>query len=373
MNEQARLQELISYKILDTPPERELDELAELASAICDTPISLVSFIDENRQWFKAKKGVEAPQTHREDSFCQHVLHSANEVLIVEDPLNDDRFKNNPFVLGNPNIRFYAGAPLETPQGNVLGALCIIDNKPRTISEAQKNALKLLAKKAMDYLETRKLVISQNDRLESNAARLKQLTDQAPGAIYQLEMQPNGKISFPFISKGITIIHPGLDPKELQENAEIAFTVVHPDDLALVKDSLQYSFVNLTNWTIEYRIVSEDGKIFWHWANAKPERKDDGTVVWYGTFQDISESKEYINTLERILFDISHVMRRPVATMLGLTTSVEWDDLDEEMLKRYSGCIKTVAQEMDEYIRKLNADYNETRAKATGNNYSSFL
>ena len=116
MNEQNRLQELKSYKILDTLPEKELDELAEIASVICDTPISLVSFIDEKRQWFKARKGIEAQETPREDAFCQHTLQTPKEVLVVNDPLNDERFKNNPLVLGNPHIRFYAGAPLETPR-----------------------------------------------------------------------------------------------------------------------------------------------------------------------------------------------------------------------------------------------------------------
>ena len=373
MNEQDRLQELKSYKILDTLPEKELDELAEIASVICDTPISLVSFIDEKRQWFKARKGLEAQETPRDDAFCQHTLQNPKEVLVVDDPLNDERFKNNPLVLGNPHIRFYAGAPLETPQGNVLGTLCIIDNKPRTISENQRNALKLLAKKAMEYLEVRKLLIEQSNKIELNAAQLRKLTDQAPGAIFQLEMPPNGKMSFVFVSKGITAIHPSLNPEVLKENAAIAYTVVHPDDLEAVKESLQASCLNLTNWSIEYRVILDNGNTCWHWANAKPERKDDGTVVWYGTFQDITERKEYIKTLEQILFDISHVMRRPVATMLGLTAAIAEDDMDEKTLREFTGYIKTVSEEMDTYIRKLNADYNETRSKVAGNIISNFV
>jgi len=374
MNEQHRLQELAAYKILDTLPEKELDELAEIASAICDTPISLVSFVDEKRQWFKAVKGLDTQETPRQDAFCQHALQNPKEVLVVDNPLNDERFKNNPLVLGNPHIRFYAGAPLETPQGNVLGTLCIIDNKPRTISEAQKNALLLLAKKAMDYLETRKLLIEQNNEIDLNIARLKKLTDQAPGVVFQLEMKPDGKMYFPFISKGITTLHPSLNPAELKDDAQIAFTVVHPDDLESVKDSLQNSYLNLTNWNIEYKVISEDDdNTCWHWANAKLEKKEDGTVVWYGTFQDITGRKEYIKTLEQILFDISHVMRKPVATMLGLTTAIERDDMDEETLRAFTGHIKTVSEEMDSYIRKLNADYNETRLKVTGNIYNDFV
>ena len=225
----------------------------------------------------------------------------------------------------------------------------------------------------MEYLEIRKLLIEQSDRLELNAAQLRKLTDQAPGAIFQLELPPNGKMSFVLVSKGITAIHPSLNQEALKENAAIAYTVVHPDDLEAVKESLQASCLNLTNWSIEYRVILDNGNTCWHWANAKPERKDDGTVVWYGTFQDITERKEYIKTLEQILFDISHVMRRPVATMLGLTAAISEDDMDEKTLKEFTGHIKTVSEEMDTYIRKLNVDYNETRSKVTGNTISDFV
>ena len=365
MNEQARLKELYGYKILDTFPEKELDELAEIASALFDTPISLISLVDENRQWFKAKKGIDTAETLREHSFCQHTILNPKEVLVVDDPLNDERFKSNPYVLGNPQIRFYAGAPLETPHGNVLGTICVIDNKPRHISESQIKALQLLAKKTMDYLEARKLILEQSDRIELNAARLRKLTDQAPGVIFQLEMTPDGNMSFPFISKGITNLYHNLDPTDLKVNAEKAFTIVHPDDLESIRLSLQASFLQLTNWSIEYRAISEDGTICWHWANAKPERKEDGTVVWYGTFQNITERKEYIKTLEQLLFEISHVMRKPVANMLGLTAAIERDNLDEYTLREITRHIRTVSKEMDEYIQSLNVTYYETMLKAS--------
>lgn len=97
--------------------------------------------------------------------------------------------------------------------------------------------------------------------------------------------------------------------------------------------SLQESFTNLTNWNVEYRVISDTGSISWHWAHAKPERKPDGTVVWYGSFQNITERKEYIKTLEQLLFEISHGMRKPVASMLGLTAAIEKEDVDVDTLK----------------------------------------
>ncbi len=162
-----RLEDLKSYRILDTPPENDFDELAEIASLICDTPISLISFVDEFRLWFKAKKGLEVTETPSRDSFCQHALHTPKKVFVVNDSLKDKRFKNTPLVTGHPKIRFYAGAPLETPNGNVLGTLCIIDDKPRTISANQEKALKILSKKVMDYLNTRNLLKTRKRKSKS--------------------------------------------------------------------------------------------------------------------------------------------------------------------------------------------------------------
>lgn len=365
--EQNRLKELYSYQILDTLPEKELDELTEIASAICDTPISLLSFVDESRQWFKAKKNFELSETPRSEAFCQHALSNPQEVLVVDDPLNDERFKNNSLVQGNPHIRFYAGAHLQTPKGHVLGTLCVLDSKPRSISEGQKRALQLLAKKAMEYLETRRLLLIQNKTIEMSAARLNKLTDQAPGAIFQLEMSPEGKLTFPFISKGMFDIHPTLKPEDLKADATVAYKVVYPDDVETVKKSIEESYLTLNNWSVEYRVITEDGEICWHWANAKPEKGRDGTVVWYGTFQDITQSKKYIKTLEELLFEISHGMRKPVATMLGLTAAIERNDLDEKTLKRLSGNLRSVSKEMDDYIKKLNDSYFELKQKVSKN------
>ena len=365
MNEQERLQELLNYEILDTPAETELDELAQIASAICDTPISLVSLIDQDRQWFKAAVGLDVQETPREDSFCQHALHNPEEVLVVENSLQDQRFKENPLVLGDPHIRFYAGAPLKTSAGNVLGTLCIIDNKPRKISEKQKNALKLLAKKAMDYLNDRKLLIYQSRHIELSALKLKKLTDQAPGVIYQFEMTASGEMSFTFVSKGIAKLHPRLSVEKLMQQPEIAFSIVHPDDLPTVQESIQVSFETLTLWNVEYRIVLDTGDISWHWGYAQPERKEDGTVVWYGTFQDITHVKEYEEALEQISFDISHVLRRPVSTMLGLMAIIEKEEMDEKGFKEYAGYIKVVSEELERFTRQLNEVYVRKKAKIT--------
>lgn len=181
MNETARLHQLYSYNILDTAPEKYLDELTEIASAMFDTPISLLSLVDKDRQWFKANKGFPDSETPRELSFCQHAIGDSNGVLVVTDLLNDKRFKNNPLVTGENNIRFYAGSPLISKSGEVLGTLCVLDNRPRDISENQLRISGILAGQAMEYLETRKEMSLQETSIENSASKLKKLTMQSPG------------------------------------------------------------------------------------------------------------------------------------------------------------------------------------------------
>ena len=153
-NEPERIEELKEFNILDTEEEKAFDEIVELASYICGTPISLISFVDEKRQWFKAQKGLGVRETEREYSFCAHAILN-DEIFEVEDASNDPRFENNPLVTSSPNIRFYAGIPLKTKNGNNLGSLCVIDPNPKKINEEQKRALQLLANRVMNELELR--------------------------------------------------------------------------------------------------------------------------------------------------------------------------------------------------------------------------
>ena len=165
-NEDQRIEALLRYGLLDTEPEESFDDFAHLASFICGTPIALVTLIDSDRQWFKAKVGISSTETPREQAFCAHTI-MGEDLLMVEDALTDSRFATNPLVLSEPNIRFYAGAPLIDSDGFALGSLCVIDRKPRQLSAAERRALTALSRQLVVLCEYRRASASLASALES--------------------------------------------------------------------------------------------------------------------------------------------------------------------------------------------------------------
>jgi two-component system cell cycle sensor histidine kinase/response regulator CckA len=154
-NEKQRLKVLWQYDVLDTIPEEVFDDLTELAARICEAPIALITLVDEDRQWFKSKVGISDNETSRDISFCAHAILQS-DLFIVPDATKDQRFARNPLVTSDPKIRFYAGAPLITPDGHALGTLCVIDKVPRELRPDQKTGLRVLARHVMTQLELRR-------------------------------------------------------------------------------------------------------------------------------------------------------------------------------------------------------------------------
>lgn len=168
LDEANRLEAVKSYNILDTLPEKEYDELTQLASHICQTPIALISLIDEQRQWFKSAHGLDLQESPRAIAFCNHTIQSPQDVFVVPDSRLDERFAQNPLVTNDPNVIFYAGVPLVDDQGYALGSLCVVDRKPNQLSSAQLSALKVLARQVVNLFILRK----QNQLLNENQVEL---------------------------------------------------------------------------------------------------------------------------------------------------------------------------------------------------------
>jgi GAF domain-containing protein len=178
-DEAKRLEALQRYHILDTPPEQTYDDITTLVSHICGTPIAFISLVDADRQWFKSKTGLAASETPRDIAFCAHTV-LGNDLFIVPDALADERFAQSPLTTSSPHIRFYAGMPLVSPDGHAVGALCVVDREPRTLTSEQKQALRALGRQVIQLLELRRV----SGELAASLAEVKTLKALLPICSY---------------------------------------------------------------------------------------------------------------------------------------------------------------------------------------------
>ena len=185
--EQARLRALLRYRILDTLPEPVYDDVVRIASTLCGTPQAVLTFIDEDRQWFKASVGIEGEQTERSIAFCDQAIRRPEEITLVTDASVHPLFRNYPQVTGPDHLRFYAGAPMVTPDGHALGTVCVVDQVPRDLSEAQADALRGLARLVVQLLEARRGQLDSQRQLAERELVTQDLLD------YQRELEAQNR------------------------------------------------------------------------------------------------------------------------------------------------------------------------------------
>ncbi|AMR32824.1 hypothetical protein A0256_16065 [Mucilaginibacter sp. PAMC 26640] len=236
-NEEDRLEALTSYNLLDTLPEDDFEELTALASEICQTPVALISLIDDKRQWFKSIVGFDAAETAKEHAFCAHTIAHDNDIMVVPDAREDLRFADNPLVTGNPNIVFYAGVPLVNQDGFALGSLCVIDKTPKELSQRQIKSLKVLGKQVLAQMELRRKVETlekaNQDLLETNAF----IQKFASTAAHDIK---NPLSSILLTSQALQMRLRKLNDDQSRNLAEINITAARKL-LGLVDDMLEYS------------------------------------------------------------------------------------------------------------------------------------
>ena len=213
-NEIKRLEELKKYSILDTMPEKEYDEITALASYICQTPISLISLIDDDRQWFKSRHGLEAESTPRKVAFCAHAINHKDELMIVPDSRDDKRFHDNPLVTGAPNVVFYAGIPLVSSEGFPVGTLCVIDHEPKELDDAQQKALITLSNQVIELFEARKKTMELNIKLYELEIQNEALDNFARIAAHDIKSPLNNIIQLSALFKAM--YKDAVDPKAIQ-------------------------------------------------------------------------------------------------------------------------------------------------------------
>jgi HEPN domain-containing protein len=358
---------LNSFDILDTDPEIEMDEIAEMAKALFGAPISVVSFIDGKRQWYKSKIGVEWSEVLIEDTFCKYTLDKPDEILLIIEPEKDPRVASNPYVLGEDGIKFYVSAPVVSSKGNVLGTVCVWDQKKHEVDESQLQALKILAKRVMISLETRKLLRKQKINIELAGERLKKLTDFAPGALFKFKADPaKKKLEVDFLSDGIKRLIPGVSKSKIKNNPKELIEKIRPPYRTRFLRNFLDSNDKSTAFELDIPIEVEKNKTEWFWVKARPE-KSGSSIEWYGTIQEIDQKTAHVESLKNMLFDISHKMRAPLAKIKGIVSIIKDDYPKTDNSNELLNYLQDGTEELDDCLRSLNNEYQKKMVKLTKN------
>jgi PAS domain S-box-containing protein len=383
--EAERLAALYECAILDTAAEEVFDDIPRLASFICGTPFALITLIDESRQWFKAKVGIEIDETPREGGFCAHAILKP-ELFTIKDTQRDKRFAAHPFVTDEPHIRFYAGAPLITSDGHALGALCVLDSVPRTLSDKQEEALRVLAHQATTQLELRRnsrALSELNQQLdreiaeraraegeraellkreqevraaaEANEQRYRFLAESIPQQVWTA--QPDGALDYVNRRTVEYFARPGAEI--IGDNWQ---QVIHPDDLDACLERWRSALATGEVYEVEFRLRrGSDGDYRWHLGRALPMRDPSGRIIrWFGTNTDIDDQKRLHRLAEEanrakdaFLATVSHELRTPLTSMMGWAELLKLGMLDEKGQRHALDVIESSARSQAQLIGDL--------------------
>ncbi len=350
LNEKERLRALHTYKILDTPTEEKFNRLVELASLICGVPISLITLVDEKRQWFKANKGLSFNETSRDLAFCQYAIMDTN-ILEVEDATKDRRFKDSRLVKGDPFIRFYAGQPLIDPKGNALGTLCVIDNEPKKLTEDQRKTLKYLADGVVE------LIIEKWEKEELEI--FEKLFNSSNDLICIIN--ENG-----FIVKSNRSFEKNLGLDINYKSEYTFYEFIHIEDLQSTKDEiLKLEVANEIKF--ENRIQTINKKyITVQWSCTR----DHVTGNLFAIGRDVSDIKKVESDLEILAKKLqnqnyqllnyahitSHNLRSPVSNLSSLLYLIEESKKAEDkefLFKKFEQVIKNLSETLEELMNAL--------------------
>ncbi|MEP7121900.1 MAG: PAS domain S-box protein [Byssovorax sp.] len=346
-NEPARLAALDACAILDTSPEEVFTELAAAAAYGCGVGIGLISLVDRDRQWFKAALGVSAKETPRDVAFCAHAILTP-DLFEIPDARLDPRFCDNPFVVGELGVRFYAGAPIELADGSRVGTLCVIDRQPRSLSEEQRFVLRTLAKQTALRLDLRRMereresslaeqirarhhIEALSDELRREEAHFKTLIEAIPQLVWTTT--PDGQGDY-YNRRWIEYTGMSGEPRD---NPDL-IDVFHPDDRAACFSKWTEAVATGSSYELEYRMRrASDGAYRWHLGRAVPLRGDDGRIVkWFGTCTDIDDQRR---AKDALLVEQQHLDARVRERTAQLQVSSEAQRSSEGRLRTLIDCV----------------------------------
>ncbi|WP_454887054.1 PAS domain-containing protein [Sphingomonas oryzagri] len=301
-----------SFELSGLTDDPRLTAITDFASSLCEAPIALVSIVEGERQWFPARTGLGARETSRDASFCAHAM-LGDAIMVVPDARLDRRFSTNPLVLGDPNIRFYAGAPLQTEEGVPLGALCVIDTQPRAgLTSVQQQGLMVLARTIMTLFTLRRSTDRRGRERDEQESRFRILADTMPQMVWST--LPDGFhdyynarwYEFTGVPVGST-------------DGEGWNGMFHPEDQERAWSVWRHSLETGEPYEIEYRLRDAKGQYRWTLGRALPIRDDSGAITrWFGTCTDIHDQKMMQAQREVIAHELSHRIKNIFAVIGGL-------------------------------------------------------
>ena len=357
--EDERAEVLASFGLDALEDDAELVGIAQFAAKLCDVPIALVSMVEAERQRFIVRSGLEGRETPRSESFCAHAM-LGDGPMIVPDASSDPRFSDNPLVRGGPQIRFYAGMPLLSREGIPLGALAVIDTRPRPegLTELQQHGLEVLAQAVMCRMCAHRVDLATSARAMESARAMREIADMVPGIVWSADNE--GK--FDYFNNRWSITTGVKPPASLAEWR----AMVHEDDTEGTLAAWQRSFEAGKPFECEYRLKQADGSWRWTLARALPMQNREGSVLrWYGTLTDIDEGHRRSQNRDLLARELSHRIKNIFAVVAGLVS----------LRARPKPEVAEFAQELIDTIRALGRAHDFVRPTegAKGDNLHGLL
>ncbi len=310
---EGRASELAPYGIDSLEDDVELRSIADFAATLCDTPSASVTIVEQDRQRFLARHGMEDRETPRSVSFCSQAMQH-DELFVVEDATKDARFCDNALVTGPPHVRFYAGAPMITEDGTQLGALCVIDTEPRPggLTELQQQGLRVLARSALRRFVNEREARRSRERHKERARMLSLVLDSVPGIAWSA----NGDLNFDFFNARWEEVTKAKPPRRLDDwRAHI-----HPDNFDATMEKFSTAVREKRVFDDEWRLRLSDGSYRWALSRAVPIELGDGSWRWVGTIIDIDDVHRLSENRDLLARELSHRIKNIFAVVASLIT-----------------------------------------------------